>query len=53
MKRLLAITAALAAIITALAGARPDAFAQQAEPSPSDTSLYRIRFNTFRSRVEV
>ena len=54
MKRVLAITAAVAALITlALAGgAPPPAMAQQTITSPGDTSLYRIRFNTFKSRVE-
>ncbi len=54
MKRVLAITAAAAAIFTlALAGGTPPpALAQQTITSPGDTSLYRIRFNTFRSRIE-
>ncbi len=60
MKRNLAITAAYAAILhlagggpsTALAQQAADSPSQQTVTSPGDTSLYRIRFNTFRSRVE-
>ncbi len=54
MKRVFAITAAIVAIsLLALAGGVvPPAAAQQTITSPGDTSLYRVQFNTFRSRVE-
>ncbi len=52
MKRVLAITSAIAAILSAAGGTPPPARAQQNVVSQGDTSLYRIRFNTFKSRVE-
>ena len=52
MKRVLAITSTIAAILFVVGGAPPTARSQQNTASPGDTSLYRIRFNTFRSRVE-
>ena len=52
MKRVFAITSTIAAILFVVGGAPPTARSQQNTASPGDTSLYRIRFNTFRSRVE-
>ena len=52
MKRVLAITSTIAAILFAVGGTPPTARSQQNTASPGDTSLYRIRFNTFKSKVE-
>jgi len=52
LKRIFAIALVISAILSAAGGAPPPARAQQNAVSPGDTSLYRIRFNTFKSRIE-